>query len=255
MTTEDAWRTIESVQTALGIVQELVATDGAGVSELADRLELAPSTVHAHLKTLEQERFVVQRGEQYHPAMQFLDIGGHVAVGREEYSLATQKVTKLANETGERAQFVVEEFGRGYYLSTDTGDQAVQMDARIGKQRYLHASSAGKAILAALSADRVDEIIDRWGLPETTGNTITERDKLAAELEAVRERGYAVNREESISGLRAIGVSVQDPDGRVVGALSVSGPSNRLHEDRLTSDLATLIRGVSNEMELTLQHP
>jgi len=254
MDSNESWRTIDSVQTAFRIILALQNANGAGVSKLSDTLGMSPSTIHAHLKTLEQERFIVKRDETYHLGLQFLNVGGHVASQREEYKLAVQKVMELATETGERAQFVVEEYGRGFYLTTDTGAQAVQMNARIGKERYLHASSAGKAILAALPSHRVDEIIDWWGLQKICENTITDRDELSAELDSIRDQGYAVNREESIPGLRAVGVSVQHQDGSVIGALSVSGPSNRMYDDRIESDIANLIGGIANEMELTIQY-
>lgn len=254
MSQDGSWRTIDSVQTALQIVMALKEEDGARISELAGRLDMSPSTIHAHLKTLEADRFVVKKDDGYHLGLQFLDLGGHVATEREEFQLASKKVAELAAETGERAQFVVEEFGRGFYLTTETGERAALMNARIGKQRYLHVSSAGKAILAALPEQRVEEIIDRWGLPKVTDNTITDKDVLYDELETVRQQGYAVNREESIPGLRAIGVSVQRYDGEVIGSLSVSGPTNRMHEERVESDLVNLIRGMANEMELTIHH-
>jgi DNA-binding IclR family transcriptional regulator len=251
---DDSWRTIDAVRTSLRIATTLANRGGAGVSEVAESLDCAPSTVHAHLKTMEDEGFVVHRNAEYHPGLRFLDVGGAVAVERPGYDLATRKVSELAAETGERVQFVAEEGGRGYYLHTDTGDRAVQIDARVGKRNYLHASAAGKAILAALPEKRVDSIVAEWGLPALTDDTITTREELDAELARVRERGYAVNDGESIPGLRAVGVAVRDGAADVVGALSVSGPSNRMREEWGDADLTTRIRGIANELELTIQH-
>lgn len=93
--------------------------------------------------------------------MRFLTIGGYIRNSRKGYRLAIELVSQLVEETDERAQFVVENGGHGIYLHTEINQHAVQIDRYIGKHRYLHASTVGKAILAHLSEDRVEEIIDR----------------------------------------------------------------------------------------------
>jgi DNA-binding IclR family transcriptional regulator len=75
---------------------------------------------------------------------------------------------------------------------------------------------------------------------------------LREELATVRERGYALNREEIVPKLHAIGVVITDTEGAPVGALSISGPSNRLTDERLTGDLADLLLGAANEVEINL---
>jgi DNA-binding IclR family transcriptional regulator len=162
-------------------------------------------------------------------------------------------VENLAETTQERAQFLVEEHGRGVYLHTATGDNAVQVNARLGKVNYLHASAAGKAIFANIDDERVDEIIDRWGLPRFTTQTITDRNELSEELGKIKDRGYSFNYEESISGLRAVGTPVMGQDGQVIGALSVSGPTNRLKGEWIESDIPDLLLGAANELELNIE--
>jgi len=247
-------RTLKTIETAVEVIDTIQDLDGARVSEVADELGLAQSTVHGYLSTLEANRYLIKKGDEYHIGLKFLNVGGYASHRGESYKYASQKVRELAAETGERAQFIVEEHGRGIYLHTETGNEAVQIDARIGKENYLHASSAGKVILAKLPRSRVERILDRWRLPEFTENTITSREKLYKELEEVRDRGFAFNKEESVSGLRAVGVPVMTPQGDVLGAISVSGPSNRLQDDWFHHELPKLLLGTVNEIELKISY-
>lgn len=254
MTNPDAaGRTVKSVETTLAIVDYLGEVDGARLRDVAAELDLADSTVHKHLATLKQHEYVVKDGDEYALGMRFLDVGGLVRSQHSIYRIAKRKVDELAETTGERVQFIVEENGRGYFLYVAVGEQAVRTDSRVGKRIYLHANSSGKAILAHLPRERVRAIIDRWGLVRKTENTIVSEDDLFAELEAVRERGYAVNEEEHVEGLRGIAAPVQHPDGRVVGSLSLGGPSNRIPDERLETDLANKVLGAANEIELRLK--
>lgn len=244
---------IGAVTRALDILEAIQDLEGARVTELADHLDLAPSTVHSHLKTLHANRYLNQEGDQYHIGLEFLNKGGFARRRKDAYTMAFDLVEDLAAETEERAQFLVEEHGRGIYLHTATGCNAVQVNARLGRVNYLHASSAGKAIFAHLPEQRIGDIIDRWGLRRFTDNTITERSALLDELESVRERGYAFNHEESVSGLRAVGVPVLGPNDQVVGAFSVSGPTNRLKGTLLEEDVPNLLLGAANELELNIE--
>lgn len=245
---------LTTIETTLEIVEAIEAMEGARVSELADRLDAPASTIHGHLATLHQQSYLTKEGDEYHIGLQFLNRGGHARQRKEGYRLADEKVEQLAAETGERVQFVVEENGRGYYLHTDIGENAVLADARIGKRIHLHDSSAGKAILAQLPEDRVHSIVDRWGLPAFTEHTTTEREELLEELEEVREQGYALNKEETHKGLHAVGAAVETQQGQVLGAFSVSGPSNRLKGERLEQEIPDLLRGITNELELKLSY-
>lgn len=164
----------------------------------------------------------------YHVGLRYLNLGGFARSNQVGYKNTTRIVDTIAERTGERAQFVVEEHGRGVYLYTTAPEQAVETERYMGKLRYLHSSAAGKAILASLPNEYVDEILDKHGLPAETEYTVTDRETLYKELEAIQERGVAFNEEESIEGLRAVGVAVELPDTRVLGSFSIFGPARRL---------------------------
>jgi DNA-binding IclR family transcriptional regulator len=198
--------------------------------------------------------YVRKDGDEYDLGLRFLTLGGRVQSQQPGFDLAKTKVDQLAAETNERSQFIVEEHDYRFYVYTQTGENAVQTDATIGKRGYLHASAAGKAILANLPEPRVREIIDHHGLPQVTEQTITDEGELFEELERIRGRGYAYNREESTQGLRALGSTITCQDGVVIGAISISGPAHRLKGERFESELPDLIMGVTNEIELRLEY-
>lgn len=246
--------TVKTTETTLSVLHALQEMGAARIDDVAKELNVAPSTIHRHLVTLREHGYVVKEGEHYRLGLRFLTVAGTVLSQHPVYDLARQKVRQLAEETGERVQFIAEEGGYRTYIHTATGENAVQTDATLGKRGYLHVSAAGKAILAQLPESRVEEIISATGLPAETENTITDRERFLDELETVRERGVAFNYEESTAGLRAVAAAVTDADGSVVGALSVAGPAHRLKDERFTQELPDLILGVANEMELKLKY-
>jgi DNA-binding IclR family transcriptional regulator len=246
-------RAVGAVETLLTIIETLEASGGMRVTALADEIDMADSTVHSHLATLEANGYVVKEGDVYQLGGRFLRFGEHVRNRRAAYEMAKPKVKLLAEETGERCQFIVEEHGRGVYLHRETGNQAVWTDSGLGNRIYLHATASGKALLAALPDERVETIIERWDMPELTTNTITDPDELREELTAVREQGYATNREESTEGLHAIGVTIHGDD-EIIGAISISGPSHRIQGELLEREIPDRLLGTANELMLNIRY-
>jgi DNA-binding IclR family transcriptional regulator len=247
--------TVGAVETLLEVVGELHRRDGAGVTELARELGVAKSTVHRHLLTLERNEYVVREGGDYYLGLRFLELGHYTRTRKGFYAVAAAGVAELADATEERAQFVVEEHGVVRYVHRETGARAVETDSGLGRRAPMHAVAAGKAILAESPPDRVREILDRRGLPALTERTITDEAALFEELDAVRERGVAFNDEESIEGLRAVGVPVGGPDGGVLGALTVAGPTRRLTGAWFREEIPDLLLGTANEIELKVAFP
>lgn len=253
MTTTEG-RTIKSAENVFDILETIRCREGARLTEIAADVSLSPSTVHQYLKTLEADELVVQNGGEYDLGLRFLEFGEYTRNHQTAYRLAREKVSMLAATTGERAQFATEEHGRCIVLYTESGEQAVETDISVGKRVPLHATAAGKAMLAHMSVDEIDEIIERHGLPAVTRHTITDRDELITECERIREEGVSVNRQEDTDGLWAIGAPVRDPDGAVLGAVSISGPTHRLKTDSTRSKINELLLGSTNELELNIAY-
>lgn len=247
-------RGIKSDHRVFDIVELIQERDRIGVTAIADELGIAKSTAHAHLATLEERGYVVNEGGAYRIGLQFLHHGIYARNYNRLYPRAKEKITHLAQETDERVWCQVEENGMCYYLCGAEGKHPVNPPVQVGECVHLHTIAAGKAILAHLPEERVETIIDRHGLPEKTKYTITDREELFASLADIRDRGYAFNEEESLRGLNAVGAPIQGPNDGVLGALSISGPANRLQGEKFRRDLPELLLGATNELEINIAH-
>lgn len=251
---DDPGTSVRATRRSLDIIRALRELNGAPLTRIAAHVDLPHSTVHNHLSTLVDRGFVVREGDTYRLSLRLLDLGEHTRRRRKVYEVARPELADLAEKTGEVASLVVEENGRGVYLALARGARAVPLDTRPGTHAPLHASAQGKSILAHLPDDRVDEIIDQYGLPRETGNTITDRDVLLAELEEIRETGIAYDDGEQFDGLRSVAHAIRDESGTVIGTLGVSGPRNRLADERFTREVPSQLRQSTNVIELTLAH-
>jgi DNA-binding IclR family transcriptional regulator len=240
---------------AFSIVEALHEMDGASVTDLAEQLGIAKSTVSRHLSSLQAMEYVVKQENIYHLGLRFLYFGETIRERQPHYDLIWPKVKYLAQETDERAQFFVEEHDYAVYLYTEGGENAVQTISCPGRRVPLHTTAGGKAILASFPEKRVHEIIVDQGLPPSTENTITDKSILLDELESIRERGFSTNNQESIKGVRAVGVAIETPKGSVVGAISIAGPTNRVKDKMMNKEYPDLLLGVANEIELNIMYP
>lgn len=245
---------VKTSKTIFSIIELLHEKDGATLTEISEETGMVKSTIHNHLSTLQHMGYVVEEDGEYYPGLRFLQIGNYLRNRKDKYDLIRSKVDDLAADTGERAQFIISENGLGTCLYTASGSNAVRTEPSIGSQLYLHCSAAGKAILSGLTESEVDGVIDRWGLPEITEQTITNRDELDVELAEIRERGYSFNREENLVGLHAVGVPLVGSGETVIGGLSIMGPTHRLTAERFTEELPEVLLGTKNELELNIEH-
>ena len=248
-----ASNTLSSQKKSFRIIESLIELDGGRISEIASHLGLPKSTVHSHLTTLCETGYVTKSGDDYQVGLKFLWIGGYARKHMLGYNRCKETVKKIAQKTGERAQFTTEECGRQVTLFHDKGENAVQTDVFVGQRSFLHTTSSGKATLANLPKERQKEIISQ-GLPKRTEHTLTNPEQLSEELERVRQRGYAFNKGERVEKQYAVGVPVFGSNEALVGALSVSGPEYRMKGARMESELPELLLGYADELNLNIRY-
>ncbi|WP_135304981.1 IclR family transcriptional regulator [Haloarcula amylovorans] len=246
--------TITATRTSFRVLEALKRLDGAGVTAVATELDTAKSTVHNHLRTLEDEGYVTCEGGTYRVSLRFLELGEYTRNRMDIYEKARPEVDSLAEETGEMANAAVEEHGEGVYITRAEGTQAVSVDTYAGKRVKLHCTALGKTILAQLPERRVDAILETHGLPRRTENTITDADELKDELDEIRDRGYAYDREERLPGLRCVAAPIVADNGNLIAALSVSGPTTRIKGDRFHQEIPELLRSSANVIEINLAY-
>lgn len=251
---EETPRTIASSNTLLDIIEYVGDNGIVGVTEIADALDKPKSTIHPHLQTLKKRRFVVSEEGKYRLGTRFLNVGGKVISQNDLYHVAKPEIEELAEETGESVQLGIEEHGTGYYLYQTRGPKAVRTDSVIGTERPLHVTAFGKVILAFLSEDRVQEIVEQHGLPKVTENSITEYDALLEELSLIRDRGVAFDESELIVGIQCVAAPIFDQDEEVIGAISVSGPRKRMSGTRLRQTIPSQLKDVARIVEINISN-
>lgn len=242
-------RTIRSVKIAFNVIDVLQDRGRIGVTELASELGHSKSTIHSHLKTLEERKIIVREDDGYRLSLRILDMATHVREQVGNHDVITSEVDKLAAETGEIAQFGIEEHGEVAYLYKATGEQAVETRSRVGTQQPMYSTSLGKAILAFLPADRSDEIVQSSAYDAFTSQTVGGPEELYDKLDTVVERGYAIDDEENIEGLRCVAAPVKNDD-TVLGAVSITGPSSRFTHERIHGELSDQVQRAANVIEL-----
>jgi DNA-binding IclR family transcriptional regulator len=251
----EARNPVRSIRKAFDITERIRERNGATISELADDLDMPKSSVHSYVSTLYADDYIVKDGRQYQVGLRFLAIGDYARHRRDVYEVARPKADELAEETGERVYIVVEERGFGVYIYQAAGQNAVGLDAHIGRRLRMHCTGVGKALLAHLPAERVDRIVDFHGLPEESENTITDRDELKAELEVVRERGFAFDEGERHEALRCVAAPILDRNQQHPhAAISVAGPTSRLRGEQFREELPEIVRSTASEIELNLAY-
>lgn len=245
-------RIINSVERSCEILRYLRENSGARVTEIAESLDMSKGNVHHHLNTLRKHEFVTLDEGEYCTSLKFVDYGEHAKQSVEQYDVVRDEVIQLADRIGEVINFAVEEHGRVIYLHKERAEGGVKTAAYPGTRLHMHCSALGKAILAYESQDRVSEVINRHGLPAYTENTITDKTELYTELENTRERGVSYDYQEVLEGVRCVAVPLRDQTGEVFGAISASGPSRRLVEDRFTKEIPEQLSQSANVIEVNL---
>lgn len=249
VTISDDTKTIASVERSLTIIEALREHKHATVGDLARETELSKSSVHNHLATLQKEGYVVKEGDLHRLSLRFLSHGEFVKNQIPMFEIIKEHVQSLAAETGENVSVVVEEQGEGVFVYCDNSNHKLP-ESRVGNRIPLHCTSAGKAILAELSDEEVNRIFQTNPIEKVTNNTISDKEKLFAELEEIRDCGFAINRAERIPRLQSAAVSITDQNSSPVCAIAVAGPKHRMKNDRLHSEIPDALLVAADKIEL-----
>lgn len=245
---------VKAACTTLTIVEEVSAAGIIGVTALADRLGIPKSTAFNYLSTLENSGYLVKSEGQYRLSARFLRFASQLDGTFDIVEVATPEVERLAEQTGEIVVTVVEEHGRAIVVHVARGADAINFDVHPGLDYPLHATAAGKAILAYLPDEQVDVVLADHGLESVTSETTTDELGLFDELDTIRKDGVAYNEEESFPGLNGVAVAIKDETGTVVGAVGIVGPSSRMRGDRLHEELPELLLNSANVIEVNMRY-
>ncbi|QCG89420.1 IclR family transcriptional regulator [Azospirillum sp. TSH100] len=227
---------VQSLCRALNILTILGSNDGPmTLTELSEAANLSPSTTHRLLTTLQYERYVRfdQSARGWVVGVQAYMTGANFLKTRNLVDVARPRMRRLMEESSEIVNLAVEENGEALYLARVGGPRAAQVAVPQTDRTLLHCSAVGKALLAGMPETKVQTIVTQRGMRQFTRSTLSSLPALYRDLTLVRTRGYALDQEERVSGLRCVAAPIFDENSRVMGALSLSGSSRRIEDARL----------------------
>lgn len=239
--------TIQSVSRALRILKLFAPERPSwGVMEVARTIGIHKSTASRLMGTLEWEGFLESDPQEgnYRLGLQAAMLVNSAAHGGNLRSLVKPAMEELSQATQETINLTVIQGPECVNLEQIPSPHRIKNVGWIGRRTPLHCTSTGKAILAFLSPGERDRLLPAR-LERYTSRTITRRARLFRELEEVRRRGYAVAREELEEGLTAVAAPILDPEGKVVAALAVTGPTFRLPRERLLDAAARVVKAAA----------
>lgn len=228
---------VQSLDRALRILAIVADGDGLSLSEVAERSELAASTAYRMLTTLQNHGMVefAEQEQLWSIGVEAYRIGSAFLRSRRLVDRARSAMQVLMEKTGETANLGVAEDDCVVFVSQVETHQAIRAFFRPGTRSPFHASGIGKAILAYLSPERVEAIVDKTGLEPFTERTLADRDGLHIDLGEIRKRGWSVDDEERYPGMRCVAAPIFNEFGEPIGGVSISGPTVRVTPERLAA--------------------
>lgn len=226
-------RGVQSVDRALDILELLAGHQSTmGVTEIAREVGLAPGTTHRLLVALARRGWVRQDpGRRYGVGLAARRLGD--ASGAQLATLAVPALRAAVELTEETANLASLDGDVMVYVAQAPSPHTLRIFAEVGRRVPLHSTAVGKVVLARMEPARAMGMLTRPGveLRARTPRTLTDLDDLRAELDRVREQGYALDDEEMELGVRCVAVPVAS--GALGSlALSVSGPTERMTRER-----------------------
>jgi len=233
----------QAIVRAIGLLKGLSQRHPARtLAELCSDSGLSKSTAHRLLAALESESLVARDPNgRYHLGAAVIALGARAFLSNDLRLMVQPALESLAAESAETATLEVLSDKQMLIIGEVSSPHLVCATPEIGTRWPLHATSTGKALLAALPRARVRDLLE-FPLKRLTVATITDPSELSRELEIIRERGYASAMEELEVGAAAVGAVLHDPLGDVVGAISIGGPVSRMSIEKLASVGETLCR-------------
>jgi len=234
----------QSLAKALQII-EVLAENKAPMRllDIANAVEMSPSTVLRFLKTLKSKNYAGQDPVtlNYYPTMKFLVIGNLISSQMKIRDIVRPYLVEISRQCGESSSLAILQDLEVIYIDYVEGpDLILKTLQRIGKIAPVHSTGVGKCLMLNFDEKKIDRLILEKGLASLTEKTITTKIGLLKELEAVRAQDYALDDEECEPQVKCIAVPIRDFTGTVIASISVSAPAGRLNAGKIKNILALL---------------
>ncbi|WP_298266938.1 IclR family transcriptional regulator [Geobacter sp.] len=246
---------IQAVDHALDLLEQFHDdVDELGVTELSKRLKLHKNNVFRLLATLESRGYIEQNRvtENYRLGLKTLELGQTFIRQMGILRQSRPVLEALVAECNETAYVAILKEQSIVYLDVVETDMTVRVVPRVGSRLPAYATAAGKVQIASLTDEELDSFFPHKELKGFTPNTITDKDTLKKELKRVVEMGYAIDNEELDIGVRCVAAPIRDYTRRIIGAVSLSGPSMRFTDERMEKELIPLVRKAADEISMKL---
>ena len=226
-----------AVERALNILEDIAQRrDGLTNSEISRKLAIPKSSASYILRTLERRGYLRREGEtgRYKLGLKILSLGGDAQSNLDVADVALPFMRSLVERLHLTSHLAVLDQGEAVYIEKVEAPGFFKVNTWVGRRMYLHSTSVGKVLLAWLPRQEMEAIVRQKGMKKRTPKTITAVSRLLADLELVREQGYAVDDEENSTGARCLGAPIHDAMGSVTAALGVSGTLTQVDEENLS---------------------
>ncbi len=241
---------VQSLTRGLSILECLARTEGDHtLTDIAQRVQLPPSTTHRLLATLEKMGYVFQMGElgHWYVGIQAFTVGSSFLANRDFATHSHAYMRRLMEQCGETANLAILDGTEAVFIDQVQCRETMRTIVKLGSRVPLHASGVGKAIFASLPDDQIDALIKVKGLPRITENTITSPETMWASIRVIRQRGWSFDDEEHLPGTRCVAAPIYDEHAEPLGAISLAGPASRLPDDRI-KHLGPLVSHIAEEI-------
>ncbi|KAB2490057.1 IclR family transcriptional regulator [Priestia endophytica] len=246
---------VQSVERALTILNKLSEyPEGIQITRLAEQVGLTKSTLHRLLATLSNLNYVVKDEEtdKYKLGLQVLFLSRNLLNDSSIVNVARPYLRKLGQEVNETIHLCIEDNGEVLYIDKIESNQAVQMYSRIGSRAPVYCTGVGKVLLSDMNEERINEILAHTEFIPKTPTTITSKEALLAEIKQVNKQGYALDNAENEAVIRCIAAPIYDHTGHIVASFSISGPSNRVTEEAIQSNLIDKVKQYTKDISKSL---
>lgn len=239
---------LESVDRMAAVLSSLQERSESSLDQVARHAGLNDSTALRYLLSLSKHGFVDRDGDSglFRLGLGLFRLGTLAIENRDVVAVAGPVMEKLQARFGEMVNLATCQQNKVMLIRVIEGAHSLRKGGRAGETDPWHATSLGKAILAALPLSECRDILQRVTFDRFTPNTKVDLAGLERELESCRQHGYSVDDEEVIEGLRCVGVAVRDHNGQVQHGLSVSGPKSRMTYSRIQEIGAALIQSAAD---------
>lgn len=253
-------RMVQAVDRAIKILNFIAANHMARLVEISKGVGLNKSTTLGIIATLEAAGCVLrdQSTGRYSLGLQLFELGQAVLAKMDVRKTAMPFLTDLSRKYEETVHLAVLSGDEVIYIDKVDSPRSIRIVSAIGGRNPAYCTGVGKVLLAGLEDGELNCLLGRMNFRPVTPNTICDAKALSAEIEKVRQSGYATDNEEIEEGLACFAAPVRNHLGAIIAAISISGPTTRIingNSSRLIEDTVGCADKISAQLGYTSVHP